>query len=522
MALKLGTLLVREGIITPHQLEEALRVQVIYGGRLGTNLVELGYVDPDVLAEWLGRSMGFPVATVEMFDESPTETIDLVPAELAEKYECFPLRQEGRRLHLALVTPADLEVVDAISFRTGLRVVPYVTPEVRLHFYLERRYGLKRKMRYIRLSPREMASIRPGENAPPHVAQPAEPLPPPPNPYDPSDPFDDPPGADGAHGYDEAGYSEAHGYEPLAEPTPDPASAAEWGSPVAGDETESPGYDAFGTSASDFTPSAPTPPPTAPAAMTPPPMAPAPFATPAFPASTPEPAVDAWGIDGPGDEWAVPAPAPAAGSSWLGDGAEQSHDWTPPEIPPEPTPPPTTPEPTVESTEAQRLPALDFDGAVAGLDEARNRESLADCLLGFGSGLLDGVLLLAARDGMALGWRARFDGVEEPLVESLMLPLNVPSPFQAVFESGEPWSGAVPENVLIRQMYKALRREVPGAVVLVPVVVRGQVVNFIYGERHEQEADGVVQQLVQLASKMTEAYERIMRDARRRAIDAAA
>lgn len=527
MALKLGTLLVREGIITPHQLEEALRVQVIYGGRLGTNLVELGYVDADVLAEWLGRSMGFPVATQEMFDESPTETIELVPAELAEKFECFPLRQEGRRLHLALVAPADLATIDALSFKTGLRIVPYVTSELRLHFYLEKRYGLMRKMRYIRLSPREMASIRPGENAVPQSAHPSSSLPPPPNPYDSSaDPFDD-----------AADSNEANGYDPSREPS----LSDEWGGPidVPGGGHASPDFDPFPaharteapvhsasvlstpapqvTPAPAFAQSAFTPAPNAPASMTPPPMMPAPFATPAFPTPAPEPSVDAWGIDGPGDEWVAPVPAPTAGSSWLGDGVEKSHDWTPPAIPAEPTPAPV--EAAAEPATARQLPALDFDAALAGLEEAETRESLAECLLGFGSGVLDGVLLLAARDGMALGWRARFDGVDEPQVESLMLPLNVPSPFQTVSESAEPWVGAVPDNVLIRQMYKALRRAVPRSVALVPVVVRGQVVNFIYGERHKLDADDVVPPLVQLASRMTEAYERIVREARRRTLE---
>ena len=43
--MKLGTALVKEGVITPEQLEEALKAQVIFGGKLGTNLIELGYLD---------------------------------------------------------------------------------------------------------------------------------------------------------------------------------------------------------------------------------------------------------------------------------------------------------------------------------------------------------------------------------------------------------------------------------------------------------------------------------------------
>ena len=45
MARKIGELLVSEGLLTRKQLEEALKCQVIFGGRLGTNLVEMGIIE---------------------------------------------------------------------------------------------------------------------------------------------------------------------------------------------------------------------------------------------------------------------------------------------------------------------------------------------------------------------------------------------------------------------------------------------------------------------------------------------
>src|SRR5215208_105393 len=46
-AMRIGQILVAAGRLSPAQLDEALRAQVLYGGRLGTNLVELGHVDLD-------------------------------------------------------------------------------------------------------------------------------------------------------------------------------------------------------------------------------------------------------------------------------------------------------------------------------------------------------------------------------------------------------------------------------------------------------------------------------------------
>ena len=43
---KLGELLVASGLLTADQVEQALRAQVLWGGRLGTNLIELGFVVP--------------------------------------------------------------------------------------------------------------------------------------------------------------------------------------------------------------------------------------------------------------------------------------------------------------------------------------------------------------------------------------------------------------------------------------------------------------------------------------------
>ena len=66
--MKLGTLLLRNAAIGLSQLEAALRNQVLYGGRLGTNLVELGFVDLEVLSGYLAEMSGQPVATPTLLD----------------------------------------------------------------------------------------------------------------------------------------------------------------------------------------------------------------------------------------------------------------------------------------------------------------------------------------------------------------------------------------------------------------------------------------------------------------------
>lgn len=428
MAAKLGTLLVREGVITPQQLEEALRIQVLYGGRLGTTLVELNYVSIDVMGEWLGRTTGFPVATQLMFEEATPDVLGLIPSDMAERFECFPLRKDGRRLHLAMVTPTDLAATDALSFKTGLRIVPYVAPELRLSHYLEKRCGVVRKMGYVRIA---------GDSRPPPVVAP----PPPPLP-------------------------------PL--PT---APAPRFGSPSVPPAVR-------GTT---------PPPPTM--ASTPPPTRPE-----VRPVSSPLPP-------------SVPPPARVMPPS------------APPRMEPvalRPTAPPAAV--TVPSVPkvapaivAPAVPAsISLDEAVEGLRNAPGREEIADILLRFGAGVVDTILLFLVRDGMALGWKGRGGGLDPAMVELVMLPLNAPSMFQETAESRRAYAGPVTEQVLHRHFFKALRRDPPSTVVVVPVVMRDRAVNLVYADRVNGDASVALPALSELARHVATAYERILRDSKKR------
>ncbi len=69
--LKLGALLVSKGLINETQLGEALKNQVIFGGRLGTNLVELGYLDEEALAYFLSENLGVPYAILKFVGYKP-------------------------------------------------------------------------------------------------------------------------------------------------------------------------------------------------------------------------------------------------------------------------------------------------------------------------------------------------------------------------------------------------------------------------------------------------------------------
>src|SRR5262245_7926580 len=78
MSAKLGEILVRENLISPQHLREALDYQREHGGRLGLNLVKLGLVSDDMITAVLSRQYGIPSVNLDLFNIDPS-VISLIP-----------------------------------------------------------------------------------------------------------------------------------------------------------------------------------------------------------------------------------------------------------------------------------------------------------------------------------------------------------------------------------------------------------------------------------------------------------
>ncbi len=148
MALKLGEMLVNENIITPEDLDETLKCQVIFGGRLGTNLIEMGFIKEEQLAHFLGQKLGVLCTTPELLNNIPADVLSLLSADLVKKYMAIPIALDKKRLTLAMADPTNLPAIDEISFMTGYIISPLVAPELRLVLCMENYYGIKRDIRY--------------------------------------------------------------------------------------------------------------------------------------------------------------------------------------------------------------------------------------------------------------------------------------------------------------------------------------------------------------------------------------
>jgi len=168
--MKLGEMLLRDGRLTEPQLEAALRYQARDGGRLGTVLVEHGFIDLEALTVYLGLELGIPIATGAMLARAKRAAVRLLQPGQAFRYKCVPLVVQDRQLIAAIEDPHDFATLDALAQITGYRVLPRVAPEVRIYYYIERYFGVSRPQRFVKFgdTPRaDQGVIDSGLPAPP-------------------------------------------------------------------------------------------------------------------------------------------------------------------------------------------------------------------------------------------------------------------------------------------------------------------------------------------------------------------
>ncbi len=143
----LARILRDRGIVTERQLQEAIQHQVLYGGRLGTNLFELGFITEERLQEALGRAHGVTGAAVDVREIQP-EAVALLPKAVAARYKVFPYKVRGKTLFLLMVDPTDHTAVAKVGYSLGYIVRPMVVPEFRMIQLLHDYYGVDERWRF--------------------------------------------------------------------------------------------------------------------------------------------------------------------------------------------------------------------------------------------------------------------------------------------------------------------------------------------------------------------------------------
>ncbi|MBP7216327.1 MAG: Flp pilus assembly complex ATPase component TadA [Candidatus Omnitrophica bacterium] len=145
--LRLGELLIKEGLITEAQLEKAINVQRQEGGRLGEILVKLGALKEDQMVSVLGKQLNIPYFAMGSGMLRPSLNEDLnkiLPHDFALKNSVLPLSRTLRSLTVAVADPLDLILIDNLKKITGFEINVVIATRSDISKAIEQFYGKSR------------------------------------------------------------------------------------------------------------------------------------------------------------------------------------------------------------------------------------------------------------------------------------------------------------------------------------------------------------------------------------------
>ncbi|WP_437941310.1 hypothetical protein [Sorangium sp. So ce341] len=171
----------QHGVTSMRVVEEAIARQVLHGGDLATNVLELGAVSERELTALLAESLELPPAVGRLRPASP-DVLRTIPAELAVQHRVFPLdvrtgvdsaaagaSQPEPTLVIATAEPLAPAVAEQLSFSLGVNLRQLAAPLVRIRQALAEHYGVALERRLSRLVKQLDA------RAEPSAAEPVEP-----------------------------------------------------------------------------------------------------------------------------------------------------------------------------------------------------------------------------------------------------------------------------------------------------------------------------------------------------------
>jgi len=125
-----------------------LQNQLLSGGTIGTSLLDLGHIEEEVLGETLADLLRVTYVSHERLKGIPVHVIAQLRGSLAEKHHAIPIDFSDRTLHVAAVHP---KLLGSLSRLTGLKIVTWLAPEVRIYEALETYYGVPMRPRNVRI-----------------------------------------------------------------------------------------------------------------------------------------------------------------------------------------------------------------------------------------------------------------------------------------------------------------------------------------------------------------------------------
>ena len=136
----LGEMLLAANLIDEVQMQIALAEQRQTGKRFGSTLVDLKFIDENVLAAFLSKQIDIPCISL-LHIEIPKKLVRKMNRELASDCKAVPVRiDEKNRIEVAMADPTDTDVIERLEEAMGMSITPLIAPESSIRTIIDRIY----------------------------------------------------------------------------------------------------------------------------------------------------------------------------------------------------------------------------------------------------------------------------------------------------------------------------------------------------------------------------------------------
>jgi hypothetical protein len=146
--LRIGEFLLNSGLIERAQLDEAIEHQCIFGGKLGTCLIELDFIDEWQFAQLLSKYHNLDYIEPHELMNIPQQILDILPKRVAIDNQAVPYRINNNRLFVAISEASDPRTIERLAKASGHIIIPLSIPEIRLKLALHKHYAMTLPTRY--------------------------------------------------------------------------------------------------------------------------------------------------------------------------------------------------------------------------------------------------------------------------------------------------------------------------------------------------------------------------------------
>lgn len=141
--INLGEMLIESGLISGDQLANAVNRQKQWGGRLGHQILQLGFINEITLIKFLSSQLNIPCADLTKIEFDP-RLLSRIKPEIAKKHQAIPLEEkelkERKFLFVAMMDPGNRTALEEIAQITGNIVKPVITSDAQLESAIEKYY----------------------------------------------------------------------------------------------------------------------------------------------------------------------------------------------------------------------------------------------------------------------------------------------------------------------------------------------------------------------------------------------